>query len=75
MEPETPLKILHFEGQKATSQPVPARVRYRREVASQPTSPDALRPSVDQVREARAWLVRVIARRAVEIVKAQEREA
>jgi hypothetical protein len=30
------------------------------------------RPSSEQIRGARAWVVRVVARRAVEILKAQE---
>ena len=33
---------------------------------------ELFQPSREQVRDARRWLVRVIARRAVEILKAQE---
>ena len=33
---------------------------------------ETFRPSPTQVQQARAWLVRVVARRAVEILKAQE---
>jgi CHASE2 domain-containing sensor protein len=34
---------------------------------------ELFRPTPEQIRGARAWLVRVVARRAVEILKAQEK--
>ena len=47
-------------------------VRYSNERAYGDERRELFQPSRQQVRDARSWLVRVIARRAVEILQAQE---
>jgi hypothetical protein len=54
------------------SQPAVLGVKLGVERAYEEQRRELFRPTPEQIRGARAWLVRVVARRAVEILKAQE---
>jgi hypothetical protein len=59
-------------GPDFTSQPGRCDVKCSKERAYEDERRELFQPSRQQVGDARSWLVRVIARRAVEILKAQE---
>jgi hypothetical protein len=60
---ETPISI---------SKPVGSGVKYTATRAYGDGRQGRFQPSREQMRDARSWLVRVVARRAVDILKAQE---
>lgn len=59
-------------GPDFTFKPGRCDVKFSIERAYGDERRELFQPSRQQVRDARSWLVRVIARRAVEILKAQE---
>jgi len=72
MEPRATETGSSEAGPDFTSQPGRRDVKYSTERAYGDERRELFQPSRQQVRDARSWLVRVIARRAVEILKAQE---
>jgi len=72
MEPRTTEAGSSKAGPDFTFQPGRRDVKCSKERAYEDERRELFQPSRQQVRDARSWLVRVIARRAVEILKAQE---
>lgn len=86
--PPRPAGLLGVEGAEREGQPPPAdsreetakfafkpavlAVKCSMERTYENTRRELFRPSPEQIKGARAWLVRVVARRAVEILKARE---
>ena len=72
MEPSATEAGSSKAGLDFTFKPGCGDVKCSRERAYENERHELFQPSRQQVRDARSWLVRVIARRAVEILKAQE---
>jgi hypothetical protein len=74
MEPSVVQAEVEFHAGKPKSafNPGESDVKYSQTRAYDDEPRELFRPSRRQIRDARSWLVRVIARRAVDILKAQE---
>jgi hypothetical protein len=66
-EPEKPQKAAEFH-----CQPAVVDVKYGVERTYETTRRELFRPTPEQIKRARAWLVRAVARRAVELLKVRE---
>jgi hypothetical protein len=72
MEPSVAEVEFHAGKPKLAFSPALRDVKYSRTRACDDGPRELFQPSRQQIRDARSWLVRVIARRAVDILKAQE---
>lgn len=72
MEPSAAEVEFHAPGPKLAFNPAESDVKCVQTMSYDDESRELFRPSRQQIRDARSWLVRVIARRAVDILRAQE---
>jgi len=72
MEPSVAEVGFHAPGPKLAFNPAVSGVKCIQTRAYDDEPRELFQPSRRQIRDARSWLVRVIARRAVDILKAQE---
>ena len=72
MEPSAAEVEFHAPGPKLAFNPAESDVKYKQTRTYDDEPRELFQPSRQQIRDARSWLVRVIARRAVDILKAQE---
>jgi len=72
MEPSAAEVGFHATKPEKAFNPAVSDVKCRQTRAYDDEPRELFQPSRRQIRDARSWLVRVIARRAVDILKAQE---